>query len=186
MSERFDLIDTPLSELKLIQRKPRGDDRGYLERLYCANEFHGLLVKGIVQINHTLTKKKGSVRGLHFQVPPHAEAKIVSCLRGEIFDVAVDLRRGSPTFLRWHAEVLSGDNHKALFIPAGFAHGFQTLTDDCDMLYFHSEAYDPGTERGLSVNDPGLAIHWPLPVANMSARDTGHPSLTSEFAGVTL
>lgn len=186
MSERFDLIDTPLSGLKLLLRKPRGDERGYLERLYCADEFQGLFGKGILQINHTLTRKCGTVRGLHFQAPPYAEAKIVSCLRGQVFDVAVDLRRGSPTFLRWHAEVLSGDNHKALFIPAGFAHGFQTLTDDCDMLYFHSAAYDANAERGLSVNDPRLGIRWPVPVANLSSRDAGHPALPPEFSGVTV
>lgn len=186
MSERFDLVDTSLPGLKLIQRKPLGDERGYLERLYCATEFRDSFGKGIVQINHTLTKRSGTVRGMHFQLPPHAETKLVSCLRGKVFDVAVDLRRGSPTFLHWHSEILSGDNYKALLIPAGFAHGFQTLSDDCDMLYLHSEAYNPSAERGLRAADPRLAIRWPVPMTEQSARDARHPALTAEFEGMAV
>src|ERR1039458_3777337 len=126
MSSRFDILDTPMQGLKLIQRKPIGDHRGYLERMFCTEELQGLIRgKGIVQINHTLTTRRGTVRGLHFQYPPYAETKVVSCLRGEVFDVAVDLRQGSPTFRHWHAEILSGDNHRTLLIPEGFAHGFQ-------------------------------------------------------------
>lgn len=186
MSERFDLADTQLSGLTLIQRKPIGDERGYLERLFCAAELRDLFGKAVAQVNHTSTLRTGTVRGLHFQMPPHAEAKLVCCLRGKVFDVAVDLRRGSPTFLRWHSEILSGDNYKALLIPVGFAHGFQTLSDDCDMLYLHSEAYDPGAERGLSAVDPRLAIRWPIPMTDQSPRDAGHPPLTAEFGGVTV
>ena len=135
MNSRFDLIATPLAGLCLIQRRPVGDARGYLERLYCADELAAIAPgQPIVQINHTLTVRPGVVRGLHFQRPPHAEIKLVTCLRGAVFDVAVDLRANSPTFLHWHAEILSADNHRSLAIPQGFAHGFQTLTDNCEML----------------------------------------------------
>lgn len=186
MSDRFDFVDTPLPGLTVVQRKPLGDERGYLERLFCASEFRDLIGAGIAQINHTRTKRSGTVRGLHFQLPPHAETKLVSCLRGKVFDVAVDLRRGSPTFLRWHSEILSGDNHKTLLVPAGFAHGFQTLSDDCDMLYLHSAAYAPGAERGVSSADPRVAIQWPMPMTEQSPRDARHPALTAEFAGVSI
>ena len=129
------MFDTPLSGLKVLQRKPISDSRGYLERFFCTEELEALaLGKHIAQINCTLTANLGTVRGMHFQRPPHAEIKFVSCLRGEVFDVAVDLRNNSPTFLCWHAEVLSADNHKTLVIPEGFAHGFQTLADNCEML----------------------------------------------------
>jgi len=185
MSSRFDILDAPLSGLRILQRKLIGDSRGYLERLFCSDELQALVPgKHIAQINHTLTASRGTVRGLHFQHPPHAETKFVSCLRGEVFDVAVDLRHNSPTFLHWHAELLSADNHKTLVIPEGFAHGFQTLTDDCEMLYFHTAAYQPGAEGGLNARDPRLAIQWPLPVAGLSPRDAAHPLLGDDFTGV--
>lgn len=187
MSNRFDILDTPLQGLKLIQRKPIGDSRGYLERLFCTGDLQALISdKGIVQINHTLTAKRGTVRGMHFQHPPHAEAKFVSCLRGEVFDVAVDLRRGSPTFLHWHAEILSADNHKTLLIPEGFAHGFQTLTEDCEMLYCHTAAYQPGAECGLNAKDPRLNIRWPEAITELSPRDAVHPLVTEDFSGVAV
>lgn len=187
MNSRFDVLDTPLQRLKLIQRRPIGDHRGSLERMFCAEELRSpILGKCIVQINRTLTTKRGTVRGLHFQYPPHAEAKVVSCLHGEVFDVAVDLRAGSPTFLHWHAEILSAGNHKSLLIPEGFAHGFQTLTEDCEMLYFHTAAYQPSAESGLHARDPHLNIGWPAPVTELSSRDAAHPLVTGEFAGIAV
>lgn len=186
MNTRFDIIDTPFSGLRVLQRKPIGDSRGYLERLFCADELQTLVPgKSIAQINHTLTSSCGTVRGMHFQRPPHAETKFVSCLRGEVFDVAVDLRRSFPTFLHWHAEFLSADNHKTLIIPEGFAHGFQTLTDDCEMLYLHTAAYQPGAEGALNPQDPRLCIEWPLPVAGLSLRDAAHPFLGDAFTGMS-
>lgn len=187
MSARFEIVDTPLDGLRVLQRRPIGDQRGYLERLYCVDEL-GELAPGvaIAQINHTYTARRGTVRGMHFQYPPHAEVKFVSCLRGEVFDVAVDLRRDSPTFLRWHAEHLSADNHRTLVIPEGFAHGFQTLSEDCEMLYFHSVVYRPEVEGGLHAQDPRVAIDWPLAVAELSPRDAGHPLLARSFEGVVL
>ncbi len=187
MSSRFDILDTPLQGLKLVQRKPIRDSRGFLERLFCAHEFRVLIAgKGIVQINRTLTTKRGTVRGMHFQRPPHAETKYVSCLRGAVFDVAVDVRRGAPSFLRWHAEILSAENHKMLIIPEGFAHGFQALTEDCELLYFHTAAYQPEAECGLNPKDPGLNIRWPEAITELSPRDAAHPMLVEDFNGVAL
>lgn len=184
---RFDFIATPLSGLVLVQRKAIEDDRGFLSRFYCAEEYRAAgLNKTVAQINHTLTRKKGAVRGLHFQYPPHAETKLVSCLRGEILDVAVDLRPTSPTFLHWHGEVLSSTNRKSLLIPEGFAHGFQTLTEDCELIYLHTEFYRPEAEGALNVSDPRLAIAWPLPIVDLSARDRNHSFIDENFQGVVL
>lgn len=185
MSGRFDIIATPIDGLRVLQHKPIGDSRGYLERLFCMDELKGLLAgRRIEQVNHTLTASRGTVRGLHFQHEPHAETKFVHCLHGEIFDVAVDLRRGSPTFLHWHAELLSAENHRALVIPEGFAHGFQTLSEDCEMLYFHTAAWQQEAEGGLHPQDPRISIEWPLPVAGLSPRDAAHPYLDANFDGV--
>ncbi len=187
MISSFLLQATPIAGLSVIHRQTKGDRRGYLERLYCLEELAAITEgKPFVQINHTLTFNPGVVRGLHFQRPPHAEVKLVTCLRGEVFDVAVDLRTDSPTFLHWHAEILTADNHKSLAIPEGFAHGFQTLTDNCEMLYFHSAAYHPEAEDALNACDPALAIRWPLAISELSPRDAAHPLLNPDFKGVTL
>lgn len=183
---RFLVHDTPLAGLKLIERKLIGDARGFLARMFCAEDlsmagWHA----GIAQINHTLTQARGTVRGMHFQRSPHMEIKLVSCLRGVVWDVAVDLRAGSPTFLKWHAVELSATNHCALLIPEGFAHGFQTLTDDCELLYMHSAAYVPDAEGGVQAQDPALAISWPLPITEISTRDAQNVLLTQEFTGLT-
>lgn len=184
----FNFNTTPLSGLILIQRKVLEDHRGFLSRFYCAEEFHaaGIINKPIVQINHSLTRKKGAMRGLHFQHSPHAEAKVVSCLKGEIFDVAVDLRCDSQTFLHWHGEILSAGNRKSLFIPEGYAHGFQALTDDCELIYLHTVAYHPDAEGALNVADPKLNITWPLPIIDLSDRDSRHPFVNNDFHGITL
>lgn len=183
----FTISATPLAGLLLVQRQVREDSRGFFSRFYCDKAFTAAGVDGAVrQINHTLTRQRGAVRGLHFQHPPHAEDKFVSCLRGEIYDVAVDLRRGSPTFLHWHAERLSADNHRSLLIPKGFAHGFQALVPDCELIYLHSHPYVPEAEAGLSVADAMLAIDWPLPVSDLSARDQVHPPLSNDFMGLAL
>lgn len=182
---RFSLIDTPIAGLRLLQRHPIGDERGYLERLFCTQDLQAIIgQRSILQINHTLTAKAGTVRGLHFQHPPHAEMKLVTCLRGEVFDVAVDLRQDSPTYLHWHAEHLSADNHRTLAIPEGFAHGFQTLTADCELLYLHTAAYQPDAEDGLNALDPKLAIDWPLPISDRSVRDQAQALITAAFTGL--
>jgi len=187
LSDRFDILETSLSGLKIIQRKIIGDSRGYLERLFCSAELKTVIPgKNISQINHTLTVRRGAVRGMHFQHPPHAETKFVSCVRGEVFDVAVDIRFNSPTFLQWHAEILSDENHKALVIPEGFAHGFQTLTKDCEMLYFHTVAYRAESEGGVNAIDPRLAIQWPLEISERSPRDSEYPAIPQNFKGIAL
>lgn len=184
---RFEISELPLAGLKRVVRKHLGDQRGFLSRIFCAEELAAIgWVKSIAQINHTYTAKMGTVRGIHFQRPPHAEMKLVSCIRGEVWDVAVDLRANSPTFLKWHAERLSEANGYAMLIPEGFAHGFQTLTDNVEMLYCHSEAYADGAEAGLNHHDPRLAIAWPLTIAEISSRDTGHPLITDKFKGVQI
>jgi len=187
MGERFDIHTTPLEGLMVIHRKPITDERGFLSRFYCAGAFRRIgLEKPIIQINHTLTWKRGTVRGLHFQCPPYAEWKIVSCLRGEVFDVAVDIRKDSPTFLHWHSEILTAGNQKSFSIPEGFAHGFQTLTDDCELLYFHTAAFEPDAEGSLNVNDPRIGISWPVVMTDMSDRDRSHPFIDFDYQGVSL
>lgn len=187
MTSRFTFHATPLAGLMLIRRNPIADERGLLERLFCVNEFAAAKISmPIVQANRTVTARKGTVRGMHFQHPPHAEVKLVSCLAGKVFDVAVDLRRGSPTLLRWHAEELSAENHKSLLIPAGFAHGLQTLQDGCELLYFHSAAYAAEAEGGIHPSDPKIGISWPLPIDEISTRDRAHPALANDFKGLAL
>lgn len=184
---RFNITDTPLAGIKVIKRNPLEDARGFLCRFFCASEFSSLgFHKPIAQINLTHTNKKGAVRGLHFQYAPAAEAKIISCVRGEIFDVAVDIRQGSPTFLRWHAEILTAENNKSIFIPEGFAHGCQALTDNCEILYLHSESFKPETVGALNILDPKIAINWPLEITEMSERDRHHPFVGNDFKGVVL
>lgn len=183
---RFTVTDLPLAGLKLVERQNLGDSRGFLSRMFCADELAAAgWAKPIAQINLTMTARRGTVRGMHFQHPPHAEMKLVNCLRGAVWDVAVDLRHDSPTFLKWHAQELSAENRHSLLIPEGFAHGFQTLTDDCELLYFHSMPYASGSEGALNAQDPALDIAWPLVITEMSDRDRGHPYLTSQFTGLT-
>lgn len=179
--------DLPLDGLKLVQRTLRADERGVFSRLFCAQE---LLAAGwrepVAQINHSLTRGRGTVRGLHYQRAPHAEMKLVSCVRGEVWDVAVDLRTGSPTFLQWHAQPLRAAEGEALLLPAGFAHGFQALSDDAELVYCHSTAYAPEAEDGLHARDARLGIAWPLPLEGLSPRDAGFALLTDDFTGVRL
>ena len=184
---RFTVTDLPLAGLKLVERQHLRDSRGFLSRLFCAEELAAAgWHQPIAQINHTYTAQRGTVRGMHYQTPPHAEMKLVSCIQGELWDVAVDLRAGSPTFLHWHAEVLSADNNRALLIPEGFAHGFQTLTDGVSMLYCHSATHSLEAERALNAQDPRLVINWPLAITEISTRDAKHPLLDMKFEGVRL
>lgn len=184
---RFTVTDLPLAGLKRVQRQRLGDSRGFLARLFCAEELAATgWTKPMAQINHTYTAKQGTVRGMHFQHPPHAEMKLVSCIRGEVWDVAVDLRCGSPTFLHWHAERLSTENGCALLISEGFAHGFQALTEDVELLYCHSAAYAAQAEGGLNPTDPHLGIRWPLAITELSTRDAGHPLITPNFEGIRV
>lgn len=184
-TSQFHVTPTPLDGLMLVERRRTQDERGFFSRFFCAEDIGKAGFKiPIAQINHTYTARKGAVRGLHFQYPPHTEDKLVSCLRGIIFDVAVDLRQGSPTFLQWHAEILSAENSRSLLIPQGFAHGFQTLSSDCELLYLHSRAYAKGSEGALNALDPILSIDWPLVFTDISERDSQHSLITTEFTGI--
>ncbi len=169
---RFSWHLTALQGLFTIERTAMKDERGFFSRFFCREEFAAFGCNfSIAQINHTLTRQSGTIRGMHFQRAPHEETKLVSCIAGSIFDVAVDVRPGSPTFMQWHSEVLSAENARSMLIPGGFAHGFQTLSEDCELIYLHDEPYVPGSEGGLNPHDPMLSIAWPLPVTQMSKRD---------------
>jgi dTDP-4-dehydrorhamnose 3,5-epimerase len=175
------LNSTPLSGLYRVERLRKGDTRGFLSRFFDAATFAEAGWTGpVVQMNQTLTEAAGTIRGMHFQRPPHAEWKYVSCLRGAVFDVAVDLRVGSATYGRWFGKTLSAENGHSLLIPEGFAHGFQTLVPGCELIYCHSAAYAPAAEGGINALDPSLAIAWPLPASTRSDRDLALPSLDQE------
>lgn len=181
------ILDTPLAGVKIAQSVPHRDARGAFTRLFCAEELQPVLgQRQIVQINHSRTSRIGAVRGMHFQHPPHAEMKMIRCLRGRVVDVAVDLRAGSATFLQWHAVELTQDDAQMLVIPEGFAHGFQVLEPDSELLYLHTAFYNPSSEGGLRHDDPRLAITWPLPPQDLSPRDLSHPLLSADFTGVAL
>ena len=135
-------------------------------------------------MNHSFTTHKGTIRGMHYQAAPYREIKMIRCIAGAVFDVIIDIRQDSPTFLRWFGVELSARNKKMLYIPEGFAHGFQCLTDNCELLYHHSEFYTPASESGIRYNDPLVAIEWPLPVSVISARDATHEILDEKFKGL--
>ena len=187
MQTLFEILSTPLADLKLVRRIASVDSRGYFERMFCEHDLFPLLqAKPILQINRTFTTRPGTIRGMHFQHPPYAETKVVSCLHGKVFDVAVDLRRKSPTFLRWHAEILSGTNRHTLVIPEGFAHGFQALSENCEMMYLHTAVYNLVSESGLNALDPRLAISWPQAVSDISPKDAAILFLPVDFSGIDL
>lgn len=180
---RLKSSETPLAGVRAVRREALVDARGSFVRLFCAEElacagWHGALV----QVNQSRSERAGTLRGLHWQRPPHAEMKLVSCLRGAVFDVAVDLRVDSPSYLRWHGQVLSAANQTALLIPEGCAHGFQVLEDSTELLYCHSASYQGGAEAGLHPLDPQLAIRWPMPVGLLSDRDATLPTLAAWLA----
>lgn len=161
------------------------DARGAFARLYCEHELAPVIAhRRIVQVNLSRTTHVGAVRGMHFQYPPHREMKLIRCLRGRVWDVAVDLRRRSSTFLKWHAEVLSPEGAAMLVIPEGCAHGFQVLEPESELLYLHTAAYAPDAEGGVRADDGRLGIAWPLPVSHLSARDAAHLPLGDAFRGV--
>lgn len=177
----------PLNDALIIELIPKGDSRGKFTRFFCSNELKEINSEfNIVQINHSYTQRKGTIRGLHFQYPPKAEIKMITCISGKVFDVLVDLRKESSTYLKWHCVELSSDNNRMIYIPKGFAHGFQTLEDDSELLYFHSEFYSPDYEGGIMYNDKQLKIDWPLDVSEISERDMNYINIESDFKGIEL
>jgi dTDP-4-dehydrorhamnose 3,5-epimerase len=168
--------ETPLAGAFVVEIEPLKDERGLFARSFCRKEFeaHGL-DPAVAQCNVSHNVRRGTLRGLHYQAPPHEEAKLVRCTRGAIWDVIVDLREASKTRLQWFAAELSADNHRALYVPRGFAHGFQTLADDSEVFYQMSEFYRPDGARGIRWNDPSIGIRWPLAEPILSARDRDLP-----------
>lgn len=175
-------VPTPIQGSYLIDLDLFKDERGWFARTYCKNEFRQIGHDAEwVQLNHSFTIKKGTIRGLHYQVPPHEEIKMVRCIAGTIYDVIVDLRKDSVTRLQWFGIELSAKNKKMLYIPKGVAHGFQTLSDNCELIYHHSEFYNPSSESGLRYNDARLSIDWPIPITEVSERDAKHPLIEEEY-----
>ena len=171
--------------VQLIEPKRHGDARGWFTEVYSEPTFAGLGIDcRFVQDNHSLSRPRFTLRGLHFQTPPRAQAKLVRCIRGRIFDVAVDVRRDSPTYGQWVGSELSAENGRQLFVPAGFAHGFLTLEDDCEVIYKVSDTYAPECDAGIRWDDPEIAVDWPLPPSAqpaLSAKDVALP-LLADFA----
>jgi len=181
------LKDTLIKGVTVIDSEPFRDERGFFNRIFCREELAKVRPNLVIaQINHSMTRRKGAVRGMHFQYPPHAEMKIVRCVKGSIYDVAVDLRKGSPTFLQWHGETLSAENMKALVIPEGCAHGFQTLEDDVEMIYIHSQSYCKQAESGVRYDDPAIGINWMQPISQVSEKDKSVQLLTTNFKGIEI
>jgi len=178
---------TPIPGAFVIKLSPHIDERGAFSRLYCEEELRALgRTRSIVQVNHSVNKEKGTVRGMHFQYPPYAETKIIRCLRGRVFDVMIDLRTDSPAFLQWHSVELSPEGYNMIYIPEGCAHGFQTLEENSELLYFHTAFYNKDAEGALRYDDPRVSIKWPLPAMNVSQKDKSYPLLNDAFGGVML
>lgn len=163
------------------------DERGWFARTFDKDEFKKINFDSEwVQMNHSFTNKTGTIRGMHYQLAPFAEIKLVRCIAGAAFDVIIDLRKNSETFLQWFGVELLAENKKMIYIPAGFAHGFQTLTDNCELIYHHSQFYKPGFEGGIKYDDPMINIQWPNKVTNISTRDEQHNYLAKNFEGINL
>jgi dTDP-4-dehydrorhamnose 3,5-epimerase len=178
-------IQTSIKDLWILQSQPIQDNRGFFAECFTQRELNNIgHTKPIVQVNHSMNKEQGTIRGMHFQYPPMAEIKIVKCVHGSILDVAVDIRKNSPTFMQHHAVPLSAENMTMLYIPEGFAHGFQTLTPNTEVIYFTTTYYSPEHLGGFRYDDPRFAIEWPLPPTELSQRDAKHPWLDDSFTGI--
>jgi dTDP-4-dehydrorhamnose 3,5-epimerase len=174
--------ETPLKGLYLIDLEKKGDDRGFFARAFCEQEFgsHGLVTR-FVQINNSLSAQKGTLRGMHYQLPPKGETKVVRCIRGALFDAALDLRAGSPTFGKSVGAELTAENRRMMYVPKGFAHGFLTLAPDTEALYFVDEFYSPENERGVRWNDPKFNIQWPAEPTVLSDKDRDQRSFDPDW-----
>lgn len=178
---------TSIDGVVVVETHAYEDERGAFARLYCERTLASVLgARHVVQINRSLTRKLGAIRGMHFQYAPHAEMKLIRCLRGRVWDVAVDIRADSPTFLQWHAEELTPENARMLVVPEGCAHGFQVLEAESELLYLHTAFYEPAAEGGLLYDDPRLSINWPLSATEISRRDKEHAPIAADFAGVRV
>ena len=178
---------TPLEGAYLIELEKRGDERGFFARFFCEKEFESAgLEKNFIQINNSESAKKGTLRGLHYQLPPASEVKVIRAIKGSLYDVIVDIRAGSSTFGRWFGAELNDHNRLMMYVPRGFAHGFITLTDDVEAFYLVSAFYSPENERGLRFNDPNINIKWPLEPTEVSDKDRNWPLFNIDFHGCEL
>jgi len=181
------IIDTLISGVKIIENQTIGDERGEFSRIFCSKELKSCLSgKQIKQINHSRTKKIGAIRGMHYQNSPYAEIKIIRCLKGGVYDVAVDLRKNSDTFLKWVSLELRPEKNNSFILPEGCAHGFQVLEENSELLYFHTEPYTPSAEGAIRFDDHMVNIEWPLLITEISQRDLSHQYLNSNFEGIAI
>ncbi|MEA2018523.1 MAG: dTDP-4-dehydrorhamnose 3,5-epimerase family protein [Campylobacterota bacterium] len=186
-NKKLNIINTYLDGLNIIEPNIYEDERGEFGRVFCEDELSYIFKENnIKQVNHSITHKKGSVRGLHFQYSPNCEIKLIKCIKGKIIDIVVDIRKDSITFLKSFSVELSAENKKMILIPKGFAHGFQTIEDDTELIYFHSEIYSPENEGAISIFDPKLDIIFPLKVSDISDKDKSHKYLDNYFKGIKI
>ena len=174
--------ETPIKGLFEIELEKREDERGFFARIFCVEQFekHGLEGK-IVQINNSLTKQKFTLRGMHYQLPPKSEIRVVRCIKGAVFDMSLDLRPNSPTFGKSYGTTLTSENRKMMYIPKGFAHGFMTLEDDTEFIYFVSEFYSPESERVIRWNDPKFDMKWPQNPLSVSNKDAEQKDFDPQY-----
>lgn len=184
MEKKLNIKNTNFEGLFIIEPNIFEDNRGSFSRIFCENELSSVLDFNIKQINHSVTSKRGTIRGLHFQYEPNSEIKMIKCVKGSVFDVVVDIRRNSETFLKVFFIELSESNNKIIVIPKGFAHGFQALVDDTELIYLHSSFYKPSNEGALNPMDKILDIAWPEDISNISEKDRNHPFITDKFKGI--
>jgi len=185
-NKNFIIKNTKIKNLYVLISKKNSDKRGFLQRIFCNRDLKKILKhRKIVQVNITLTKKSGYIRGLHFQKSYSKEMKFVTCINGKVCDFALDIRKNSKTFLKYHAEILSKNNKKIMLIPEGFAHGFQTLSKNCELLYFHTQFYSKKNEDGVRIDDPRLNISLPKKISGMSKRDSSFV-LKKNFKGLNV
>ncbi|MDP3480469.1 MAG: dTDP-4-dehydrorhamnose 3,5-epimerase family protein [Desulfoprunum sp.] len=180
-------ILTNISGVLIVETAPYRDERGHFYRAFCRHELASIVGgRRIEQINLAHTSSVGAIRGMHFQLAPHAEMKMIRCIKGKVWDVAVDLRKDSATYLQWHAVELSRENCNMVVIPEGCAHGFQVLEPESELLYLHTAGYSPESEGGVRFDDPLISISWPLPVSDISNRDLSYPFLQSDYSGLIV
>lgn len=186
MDKKLNISPTKFKDLYIIEPNSFKDERGSFSRIFCEDELKDIFKFNIKQVNHSLTNKKGTVRGLHFQYEPNAEVKMVKCINGSILDIVVDIRENFSTFLQYFSVELSKKNQKMIYIPKGFAHGFQTLENNTELLYFHSSIYTPRNEAALNISDPILDIKLPLKISNISDKDKIHKFINQDFKGLKI
>lgn len=180
-------LETKLKGAFIITPDRIEDERGFFARTFCRREFKERgLNPNLAQCNISFNQQKGALRGMHYQTAPHAEAKLIRCTAGAVFDVIIDLRPDSPTFKQWLSVELTAENRGQIYVPEGFAHGYQTLADNAEVFYQHSAFYHPEHQRGLRFDDPAFKINWPLAVSVISNRDRGHAFIDGNFRGMSL